>query len=239
MKPLATRTHPVSVRAGYTLWASSYDQELNPLIMTEAPRVERLLASLPAPAKMLDVAAGTGRWARYLARQGVAVTAIDPSPEMLAAGRARAQAEGLAVRFEEGAIEDGLPFGAGSFDLVICALALCHVPDLRAAVAECARVLRPGGHLIITDFHPQAVANGWNTSVFRGEDVYVLSTVQHAAEGYIEAVEAAGCRVIHREEVLVREQPIESVLHQEDIEGFMATYGDWPFCLILAARKEG
>ena len=45
-------------------------------------------------------------------------------------------------------------------DLVVCALALTHVPDLAPVMAEFARVLRPGGHLIITDMHPESLLRG-------------------------------------------------------------------------------
>jgi ubiquinone/menaquinone biosynthesis C-methylase UbiE len=57
---------------------------------------------------------------------------------------------------------------------VVCALGLCHVANLATAIAECSRVLKRGGHLLITDFHPQAIVNGWETTIFRGEDAYIL-----------------------------------------------------------------
>jgi len=129
------------------------------LILTEEPRVKAVLASLTPTSRALDVATGTGRWALYLAERGVSVTGIDESPEMVAVAQQKARAANLPIMFIQGAIEDGLAFPSDCFDLVVCALAPCHMLDLQAAVAECSRVLRPGGHLLITDFHPQAVLN--------------------------------------------------------------------------------
>src|SRR5690348_13050963 len=56
------------------------------------------------------------------------------------------------VEFREGTL-DRLPLAGGTVDLVVCALALCHLPDLPPAFAEFARVLRPGGHLVVSDAH--------------------------------------------------------------------------------------
>jgi ubiquinone/menaquinone biosynthesis C-methylase UbiE len=235
---MTTRNHTVSARDGYAIWASFYDQEQNPLIMTEEPRVRELLQSLPRPSAALDVATGTGRWALYLARQGVAVTAVDQSPEMLAVARTKSRAEELEITFLERDLEDGLPLPTGTFDLVICALALSHFPDFRGLVRECGRVLRSGGHLLVTDFHPQAVKNGWEPTCFRGEEGYILPHPDHDRSDYLNAITQSGCDLVHIEEVLVREQPPESLL-MDDVDAFLKQYGDWPLCLIaLACRRD-
>jgi SAM-dependent methyltransferase len=104
----------------------------------------------------LDVAAGTGRAARSLAPRVRAVVAVDATPEMLARGRAAAREEGRAnIVFQQGDAV-ALPFLAGSFDVVVCRLALHHMDDPAAAVAEMRRCLRPGGRLLLADLvaHP-------------------------------------------------------------------------------------
>src|SRR5579872_4910019 len=159
----------VSTQEGYARWASSYDQQINALIVLEEAHVDQLLAQLPY-SKVLDVGTGTGRHALKLARTGAHVTAIDQSAEMLAVAQQVAQHEHLTIDFQLASLEDGLPFAAQQFDLVICALMLCHVPDLAQAVQEFARVLKPGGHLLITDFHPDSVQYGWRTG-FRQADI--------------------------------------------------------------------
>src|SRR5947209_8598616 len=124
-----TEFQEVSVQEGYALWAASYDQEKNGLIFVEERHVDRILARLPFT-RVLDVGTGTGRHALKLARQGASVTAIDQSPEMLAVARQAAQHEGLPIDFRLSSLDDGLPFEAHQFDLVICALILSHEPDL-------------------------------------------------------------------------------------------------------------
>lgn len=183
------------------------------------------------------MAAGTGRWALRFARAGAEVTALDSSVEMLAVARGTARNEGLPITFIEGPLDGPLSFPTEHFDLVVCALALCHVPDIDAAIAGCTRALRPGGHLLITDFHPQAIANGWETTVFRGEDAYILPNSRHSRAAYLDAVTNAGCQLIHVEEVLVREQPREAILWGGDVEEFLRNYGDWPFCLIVLGQR--
>ncbi|WP_241582192.1 class I SAM-dependent methyltransferase, partial [Rosenbergiella nectarea] len=73
--------------------------------------------------------------------------------------RARAEVPGAGFRLGE---LTRLPVEDGAVDLVVCALALAHVPDLEPVLAEFARVLRPGGHLVISDMHPEVVARGSN-----------------------------------------------------------------------------
>jgi ubiquinone/menaquinone biosynthesis C-methylase UbiE len=232
---MAHRNHVVSIPDGYAIWASSYDQEHNPLILTEEPRVKALLEALPRPATALDAAAGTGRWAVYLAERGVQVTAIDQSPEMLAVARQKARVRGLGMSFAEGRL-DQLPLPSAAFDLVICALALSHVPDLGAAIAELARVVRPGGYLIATDFHPQAIANSWENTIFRGEDAYIIPLPGYTRTDYLEAIAAAGGELVHVEDILVRDEP-SGAIQAPDLDAFLAQYGDWPFCLIIFARR--
>jgi SAM-dependent methyltransferase len=76
------------------------------------------------------------------------VTGVDADPRMLAAGRARALARGVAVELLQGDIR-ALPFADRSFDIVLAVTVLCLVDDAPRAVEEMARVLRPGGRLVI------------------------------------------------------------------------------------------
>jgi ubiquinone/menaquinone biosynthesis C-methylase UbiE len=234
--PMPIHNQDVTAREGYAIWASFYDEEQNPLIMTEEPRVRPLLETLPSPATALDVATGTGRWAVDLARRGMEVIGVDASPEMLAVAREKADAAHLSIDFREVDLSAGLPFPDGSFDLVVCALALGVFDDLSAPIAECARVTRPGGHLLITDFHPQAVRNGWHPVVLRENEGYILPHPDHGREDYLDSITASGCEIVHLEEILVREQPPES-LTAPDLAAFLRDYGDWPMCLIVLARR--
>ncbi|QVQ53922.1 class I SAM-dependent methyltransferase [Spiractinospora alimapuensis] len=97
----------------------------------------------------LEIAVGTGRDLEHYAA-GVELTAVDISRGMLARARAHARRLGRNVDLRV-ADAQRLPFPDGSFDTVVCALALCTIPDQRAAIAEMWRVLRPGGRLLLVD----------------------------------------------------------------------------------------
>jgi len=98
--------------------------------------------------EILDVGCGTGNLSLELARLGVRVTGIDISEPMLAKAREKARREGLAVKFYR-ADARKLPFNDGIFDAVVSVTALEFVPDLREALEEAYRVLKPGGRLVV------------------------------------------------------------------------------------------
>ncbi|MHB1927857.1 MAG: class I SAM-dependent methyltransferase [Acidimicrobiales bacterium] len=102
-----------------------------------------------ATGETLEVAVGTGRnLGRY--PPGARLTAVDASPAMLAAARRRAATLASSVDLREGDAEH-LAFPDAAFDSVVVTLALCTIPDDGAAVAEMARVLRPGGRLLVLE----------------------------------------------------------------------------------------
>ncbi len=106
-----------------------------------------LLGSVAGKA-VLDVGCGDGDLASALARRGAIVTGLDADPAMVAAARRRSEIERIQLRLYEGKAEK-LPFDDESFDYVLAVTVLCFVVDAARAVAAMARVLKPGGYLII------------------------------------------------------------------------------------------
>jgi SAM-dependent methyltransferase len=107
--------------------------------------------------RALDLGTGTGTMARGLARLGLDVTGLDPSPDMLVQARAIAAREGLAVDFIEGRAEaTGCP--DASLDLVVAGQCW-HWFDRPAAAREALRVLKPGGRLLIAHFDWLAIGD--------------------------------------------------------------------------------
>ncbi|WP_306318497.1 MULTISPECIES: class I SAM-dependent methyltransferase [unclassified Streptomyces] len=102
-----------------------------------------------ARGRILEVAVGTGLNLPFYAK-GSDLTGVDLSPAMLERARTRAADLGTGITLSEASATQ-LPFLDASFDTVVCALALCCIPDDRAAVAEMNRVLRPGGTLLLLD----------------------------------------------------------------------------------------
>jgi len=117
-------------RDGYDRWAATYDTMGNWLLELEEPEVDRALGNV-RDLDVLDVGAGTGRHAIRIAERGARVTAVDFSDEMLAKARQKLGAD--KVRWLAHDVVRPLPFGANSFDRVLSALVLEHIPSRRRA----------------------------------------------------------------------------------------------------------
>ncbi|MGD9739238.1 MAG: bifunctional demethylmenaquinone methyltransferase/2-methoxy-6-polyprenyl-1,4-benzoquinol methylase UbiE [Bauldia sp.] len=113
------------------------------------------------PYRVLDVAGGTGDVAFRIAGRSDAaeIVVADINNSMLEVGRERAAARSLAdrVTFAEANAEE-LPFGSSSFDAVTIAFGIRNVPRIEKALSEMARVLRPGGRLLVLEFSTVDVA---------------------------------------------------------------------------------
>jgi SAM-dependent methyltransferase len=103
--------------------------------------------------RILDVACGAGQISIPAARAGAKVTGIDIAANLIEQARARAQAENLDARFDEGDAEM-LPYEDSSFDLVISLIGAMFAPRPEMVAAELKRVCRPGGRIIMANWTP-------------------------------------------------------------------------------------
>lgn len=104
---------------------------------------------------VLDVAAGNGNATLAAARRWCEVTSTDYVPSLLDAGRARAQAEGHTIRFQEADAEN-LPFPDASFDAVMSTFGVMFTPNQDKAAAELVRVCKPGGKIGLANWTPES-----------------------------------------------------------------------------------
>lgn len=110
---------------------------------------------------VLDVGCGEGRFSRLLAAEGLATAGIDPSESLI--GRAKYLHHEGDYRVADA---EHLPFEDATFDLVVAYLSLIDIPDIKAAIGEMNRVLRPGGHLLIANlnsFYSASNPTGWRS----------------------------------------------------------------------------
>ena len=138
-----------SVRAAYDIVSDLYASRL-PDLRAEAPldlaMLDAFLEAVGSDAAVLDAGCGTGRLSRHLAARGIRVSGIDLSPGMIA--EARRSTPGVAFSV---ASLDRLPFEADAFSGVMLWYSTIHTPrsGQAAIYREAARVLRPGGHLLV------------------------------------------------------------------------------------------
>lgn len=131
--------------------AVTYDQWCSTPLGAYADRLEKqMLTELASPEpgeSVIDLGCGTGIYSILFARQGLTVTGIDASREMLRLARNKAAAQSLNIEFLQGDLLS-LPFPDNRFDLAICNVVLEFVSDPRRVLEEGLRVLRPGGRLV-------------------------------------------------------------------------------------------
>lgn len=126
----------------------------------DAPMLQMALHANPVTA--LDIGCGEGRFCRMLAGAGVTTTGIDPTADFIAEAARLHPAGDYRVGHAE-----SLALPANSIDLVVSYLSLIDIADIVAAIAEMARVLRPGGTLLIANlnsFNTAGQSLGWNTA---------------------------------------------------------------------------
>jgi len=103
--------------------------------------------------RILDVACGAGQTSIPMSRAGAKVTGIDIATNLIEQARARAHAENLDARFDEGDAEM-LPYDDSSFDIVISLIGAMFAPRPELVTAELKRVCRPGGKIIMGNWTP-------------------------------------------------------------------------------------
>jgi malonyl-CoA O-methyltransferase len=157
----------IPTQEGYDRWAATYDTMGNWLLELEEPEVDRALRDV-AGLDVLDVGAGTGRHAIRIAERGARVTAVDFSEQMLEQARRKPGAD--RVRWLVHDVARPLPFATESFDRVLSALVLEHIPvdELASFFGELGRVTRADGVVLVTAMHPAMFVKGVSAN-FRDE----------------------------------------------------------------------
>jgi SAM-dependent methyltransferase len=138
------------------MWASGdYPSMVETFLLPLGPRLVEACEIGPGM-RVLDVAAGTGNASIPAAQRGASVTASDLTPELFEAGRRRAEAEGVELEWAEADAEH-LPFGDGTFDLVMSAIGAMFAPRHQDVADELVRVCRPGGTLGLLSWTPEGM----------------------------------------------------------------------------------
>ena len=188
----------------YAAWAPAYPpRPHNRLMEVEQEAVLGLLPPV-AGRRVLDAGCGTGRYVQRLRALGATrVIGCDRSAGMLshADGRDLVRAD---IR--------ALPLASGSFDLVVCGLALNDIDDVAAPIVEMARVLAPGGSVVASLLHPRGAAEGWRRTFDTREGTREVPAFWHTLDDVRAACARAGLTMgATREPGLESRQPLALV----------------------------
>lgn len=166
-------------RSEFDAWSRTYDQSLLQRFFFGPSHRLMLTQMSGAEPHVLDVGCGTGRWAELVlnAWPGAKVTGLDLSQEMLRQAIVRAASYPERLDLVHGDAQS-LPFDDATFDIVTCSHSFHHYPDQRGVVAEMARVLKPGGRVVIVD---GCRDTWWGWFIFDGLVTWAEGHVHHCS----------------------------------------------------------
>jgi ubiquinone/menaquinone biosynthesis C-methylase UbiE len=185
----------LSSSEAYRVWAPSYDTDSNPLLALEERTIQDLLPDVCSKT-VLDVGCGTGRSMIRYGVRGARTFGADPSPEMLAEARKKPQISTSVVLADASC----LPFANQVADLTVCSFALSYFRDILQSVNELARVTKRSGHVVISDLHPDAAANGWTRSFRVGQNTYEIAHRTYDNEELHSVLRNARLHILTQEE---------------------------------------
>lgn len=202
---LRFRSSEMIPKEAYDIWSESYDFQPGNLMLDLDERIfSGLIEAIDFRSKTVaDVGCGTGRhWEKLYAKKPGLLMGFDISAGML---------QQLKQKYPDAVIQltrDNLLKSVADFfiDCLITTLTIAHIKNVEEAIASWSRVLKPGGDLIITDFHPISLANGGMRS-FRhhGRSLSVTNYI-HPLEKLQHIFTKYGLIVMRHEEINVNEE---------------------------------
>lgn len=215
----------VNARDGYDLWSDTYDVTPNPVVAMYSRHTIKLLAHVQNEL-ILDAGCGTGRNLKQLLQAGSKPIGIDFSEGMLSI----AHREQTDVPLALADLAQPLPFVTATFDAVLCALIGEHLSNLSAVFREFHRVLKKGGRLVFSVYHPAMSAAGIEANFERSGIEYRLGAVHYSVDEHIQLLEDGGFAEIRAREFDGDEELVRLVPSA-------IKYLDSPVLLVLSAIK--
>lgn len=167
--------------AAYDLWASAYDNQLgNLMIDLDEEIFSSLLQDIELKGKIIaDIGCGTGRhWKKIFDKDPQKLIGFDVSVEMLK------QLQNKYPEAETHLLADNLLHSLknNSCDVLVSTLTIAHIENLETALEEWNRVLKPGGDIVITDYHPELLAKGGKRTFKHQKKVISIQNYIHSIE---------------------------------------------------------
>lgn len=203
---MTRRVQRPGVRAGYDRWAATYDADANPLVALD--RRHTLDHLRPASGeRILDAGCGTGANLRGIVAAGARPFGLDFSLGMLRVARRSLPHVPLA----QADLHHPLPLRHERFDAFLCALVSEHLESLQTLFAEAFAVVRRGGRLVFSAFHPEVARSGVEANFADGDVEYRLGALPHTVDDYLHHIDRAGFRALRWREYGVDATLFETV----------------------------
>jgi ubiquinone/menaquinone biosynthesis C-methylase UbiE len=221
-----TPGHDAATREAYGHWAPLYPPEPHNPLMRAEQRVMLEYCPDVSGRRVLDLACGSGRYARIFEQRGAAmVIGLDFCLPML--GQVRGAHRVCASMMQ-------LPFAADTFDVVVSGLAVGHAPDLHAWMYEAARVLRHGGTLLYSDFHPDAAPHFRRSFSDQKLRTWTVPHHRHDLPAQASALQCAGLAVAVTREIRVGVELNEAFANSDS---FYEQWHGLAMALVIRAHK--
>ena len=206
----------------YDIWAANYDDQPDNLmlVLDEALFTELFSTIEIKNHNIVDVGCGTGRhWKKIMDKVPQQITGFDVSENMLAK---------LQQKFPQAVthviINDSLqPLADNSCDLLISTLTIAHIENAVAALQEWNRVLKPGGNIIITDYHPAALEKGAKRTFKHGDTVVAIKNYVHTIENITAAAKQLKLSLVR----LIEKNIDDSMRPYYEKQDALAVYEAW------------
>ena len=226
-------TTPVTEKGvveAYDLWASDYDmQPGNLMLHLDGMLFKGLLEGLDLNDKLIaDIGCGTGRqWPIIFNKKPAALTGFDVSAGMLKKLKDK-YPDAHTLKITNNLFSE---VADGSFDIIVSTLTVAHIEDIDEAMHAWSRLLKPGGEIIITDFHPHTLASGGKRTFKHGNTLMAVRNYVHPIFTIKEALISNGFKLMTQQEIKIDEtmKPFyadANALHvYEKYLGFPVIYG--------------
>ena len=208
-----------NVVEAYDIWAENYDaQPGNLMLDLDAQLLPKLMKNFSINGKQVaDIGCGTGRhWQALFKQNPAGLTGFDVSPGMLNKLQLKFPLAHTHVITDD----DFLAVADASYDVIISTLTVAHIENIETALKAWSRILKAKGNIIITDFHPNALASGGQRTFKYNNTHIAVRNVVHTTDAIKTILTKLGFIVFSHEEIKVD----EAVKHYYDAQDALHVY---------------